>query len=360
MQFIFGSRCEEAEKIDTWKYVFLNVIDREHEGDGVKVWMAPISAWNQIKKEVFSRGDSSLIFDSPDDGTHGCDLSVYYSPDATQYNLRYKVSILQDDPRPLGTEKQEGIWAEQVLPLEPENFFSPVEDEKVILLKSIIEKEVFKEWKKRTKASIKEGICWHPSDHKNRSIGCKLSNALREEGSKLLNMLSNKEAVESKIPEWRERLELEKIVLEKRDKELNEILEADGFKNIGLGTVTYLYAREALVLDQKYYKELVQEDLITEMAKRGMSVHSYNNAEEIKAEIKSRDEQSKKWSEEREKQFEAEVQKLKGKMERGEDILKILKEMVNCTRTSITERLGLGRMPGQWSRKLEEEIRKKN
>jgi hypothetical protein len=254
LQFIFNHRCEEAEKIDTWKYVFLNVIDREYEDKGVKVWMAPISVWNQIKKEALSRGDSSLIFDSPDDGTYGCDLSVYYSPDSTQYNLRYKVSILQDDPRPLGTEKQEGIWAEQVLPLEPENFFSPIDDEEVEYLKEEIEKAVFIEWCARTKKLLEEIIKWSPG------IGCRISSDTRREGLQLLESLDRGENIEPELSKFLAEFELEKTELLQLDEELHKILETDGFKKGENDHENFLYvsARRTLGWEgiARYKKEL--------------------------------------------------------------------------------------------------------
>lgn len=46
-------KLKEAEKIRLRKYSFLNIIDRGKKAEGVKVWMAPISAWNRIKHLCF-------------------------------------------------------------------------------------------------------------------------------------------------------------------------------------------------------------------------------------------------------------------------------------------------------------------
>ena len=141
---------EEAKRIGLRKYTFFNVIDRANEDEGVKVWMAPISAWWQIERAVFRGSGSSLIIDWPEKGTYGCDLLIYYDPNE-QFKHRYKVSILSEEPRPLGTEEQIKRWIKEVLPLKPENFYNVVDELETQFVESSIRALVMKqrEFKKR-------------------------------------------------------------------------------------------------------------------------------------------------------------------------------------------------------------------
>jgi hypothetical protein len=136
-KFSIEKKHNEAKKIELWKFTFLNIIDRANEDKGVKVWMAPISAWWQIEKAAFRNGNLSLILNSSEDGTYGCDLSVNYDPNE-QFKNRYKVTILHNDPRPLGTEEQLKKWVEEVLPLKPENFYDVVAYKKLKYVESSI------------------------------------------------------------------------------------------------------------------------------------------------------------------------------------------------------------------------------
>ena len=124
---------KEAEKIVLRRYTFLNIIDREREAEGVKVWMAPISAWSRISFHLFNEDSDVSFFDTPPNEergwkcwSYGQDLNVIYDPEEEPIRM-YSVQPLFFESTPLGTEEQREIWASQVLPLLPENYYDPVE-----------------------------------------------------------------------------------------------------------------------------------------------------------------------------------------------------------------------------------------
>jgi len=126
---------KEAGKIVLRRYGFLNIIDRAREAEGVKVWMAPISACNQIKYFYFREDNHIEYFDTPPDEKrnqdrwrYGHDSNVFYDPEEEPLHMYYvEPNRFGDKPTPLGTEEQREIWASQVLPLLPENYYDPVE-----------------------------------------------------------------------------------------------------------------------------------------------------------------------------------------------------------------------------------------
>jgi len=388
-KFSDEGKHNEAGRIGLWKYTFLNVIDRAKEDEGVKVWMAPISAWWQIKETVFHDGDASLIIDSSEDGTYGCDLSVYYNP-GEQFKRRYKVSILRGDPRPLGTEEQSKKWTEEVLPLKPENFFDPVEDEEVMSLESVIETEVFENWRENTKDSLWEKI-YRPLG--KRAIGCDLSDSLREKGEQLLEALKREEDIRKELPQWLEKCELEKPELKELDEMIDRVLEKDGFKADEDDRGHYSKARKELTESPEAYREWLEEhggleglEMLVRIKSKGLhdgldgkekdwllkrkyeylmkygvivdrrsELHkqgewSPKTLEQIKDDIKARlkPETYKEWRERYEKQEKAIdtlAQALEAKMTAGEDVLEILDRMDIGVRLVIASRLGMSRGP---------------
>lgn len=126
---------KEAEKIALRRYGFLNIIDRAREAEGVKVWMAPISAWNRIRYFHFREDNRIEYFDTPPDEKrnqgrwrYGHDSNVFYDPEEEPLHMYYvEPNRFGDKPTPLGTEEQREIWASQVLPLLPENYYDPLE-----------------------------------------------------------------------------------------------------------------------------------------------------------------------------------------------------------------------------------------
>ena len=128
-------KLKEAEKIRLRRYSFLNIIDRDREAEGVKVWMAPISAWNRINHLYLKDYNPVEFFDTPpnkerdrEPWSYGHDLSVFYYPDREPALMYYvEPPHLDDKSTPLGTDEQREIWASEVLPLLPENYYDPIE-----------------------------------------------------------------------------------------------------------------------------------------------------------------------------------------------------------------------------------------
>lgn len=145
-------KLKEAEEIVLRRYSFLNIIGREREAEGVKVWMAPISAWNWISRHYFKEENPVEYFDTPPNEErgreywrYGHDLNVFYRPNQEPFLMYYvEPPHFDDEPTPLGTEEQREIWASEVLPLLPENYYDPIElkDEELKLLEEGIVKLV--------------------------------------------------------------------------------------------------------------------------------------------------------------------------------------------------------------------------
>jgi len=126
---------KETEKIRLRRYSFLNIIDRDREHEGVKIWMAPISAWNKIRHHHHNEYHPVNYFDTPpdeergwDQWSYGWDLKVFFNPEEEpRYMYTVDSPLLDYEPTPLGTEEQKKRWAAEMLPLLPENFYDPIE-----------------------------------------------------------------------------------------------------------------------------------------------------------------------------------------------------------------------------------------
>jgi len=228
-------KLKEAEKIRLRRYSFLNIIDRDREAEGVKVWMAPISAWNRIHRLYFKDYNPVEFFDTPpskerrrEPWSYGHDLSVFYYPDQEPALMYYvEPPHLDDKSTPLGTDEQREIWASEVLPLLPENYYDPIEfkDLELKLMEERIERLV----------SHEEYIAYTETPE----YEAEMERNREEERQKKIK--DEKEKVESKkrreesLKKWREKIrsgEAAQEIIEDRKKSYGGYAEWDFLKDL--------------------------------------------------------------------------------------------------------------------------------
>lgn len=210
-----------------WQYV-MNIVVRDREMEGVKIWEAPKTAFRGIAREQYR--NKTAIYEH--------DFIVDYNPESKPYPT-YKVEMIREKS-PIGSEKQISLWRGQMIELLPEHLYEPEGesiDIDIELIKTVREVPKIRRLKEQRKQF-------------EEINGCALDEPLkklREELPQLIEAEEKGEDTKMQWLEWREKWALEKEKEKKRmeelSKKLDKRLEIDGFKE---GDEFYNEARDKL------------------------------------------------------------------------------------------------------------------
>ena len=141
----FGSKITKKFVSPTQQGV-MNVVVRGSELEGVKVWEAPKSAFEdvgdifRINKNKPKARPKMERHNIKENAIYECDLKVFYEKTPEMWK-RYKVEI--NETRPLGTEEEMQQWLGQMLDLLPEVLYKPVVGSEISALLERVKQEIY-------------------------------------------------------------------------------------------------------------------------------------------------------------------------------------------------------------------------